>query len=79
MLLLIPALLFSGVAAQARSQTTPKTAAATAPEALNLPDASSASHGAEPNAQGLLPWSRGGIPAYPQNSRPMDLRDKLVS
>lgn len=63
MLLLIPVLLFSGVVAQTRSPITPKAATVAGPGALNLREDSSASHGAEPNAQAPLPWLRGGIPA----------------
>ena len=61
-LLLIPALLFSGVASQARSQIPSTIAPVATPESWNLPDAPPASHGAEPSALAPFPWLREVFP-----------------
>ena len=76
-LLLIPFLLFCGVASQSWSQTAPATSPTATPEEKNLLDASSASHGAAPSVQAPFPWLRGGVPANPQNSHSMNSGDRF--
>ncbi len=78
-LLLIPALLFSGVASQAWSQITPKIALVATREKRNPPDAPVSFRWSQAKRSGTVSMDAGGIPAYPQNSRSMDLGDKLVS
>lgn len=78
-LLLIPALLSTGLRVQAFGQTAPETPQTVVQDGQNLPDAPSATHGAEPSARagaGILMFSEGfGVTS--QTAHPMAVDDKF--